>query len=143
MVARRKTAGPSTKATTGVGTPTGPIPSPWPAPPTSIAWLQWHVIWWWSTVIDRSFGDGSLEREQVTWPGASEAMAAIDALRVRWLGHLEALADADLADNTLSRWPYSDGRPFGLIAGWVNVELMKNVAEMCQLRRMTPFLGGS
>jgi len=116
-------------------------PEPWPAPPTSIAWVQWHVIWWWSTVIDRSFGDGGLERKQVTWPGASEAMEAIEALRVRWLDHLDGLTDADLADNALSRWPYTDGRPFGLIAGWVNIELMKNVAEMCQLRRMTPFYG--
>lgn len=36
-------------------------------------------------------------------------------------------------------WGQEPGRPSGLIAGWVNIELMKNVAEMCQLRRMTPF----
>ncbi|MEM7324741.1 MAG: DinB family protein [Actinomycetota bacterium] len=113
-------------------------PEPWPAPPTSIAWIQWHVIWWWSTVIDRSFGDGDLKREDVTWPGAREAMGAIDGLRRVWLDHLDTLTAADLAANTRSRWPYTDGRPFGLIVGWVNVELMKNVAEMSQLRRMTP-----
>lgn len=113
-------------------------PEPWPAPPPSIAWIQWHVIWWWSTVIDRSFGTGDLARQDVSWPGASEAMGAVDQLRHRWLDHLDSLDEADLLDNTLSHWPYSDGRPFGLIAGWVNIELMKNTAEMCQLRRMTP-----
>lgn len=113
-------------------------PEPWPAPPTSIAWIQWHVIWWWSTVIDRSFGPGDLDRHDVTWPGATEAMDAIDEIRQTWLRHLDALTEADLVENTLTRWPYEDGRPFGQIAGWVNMELMKNVSEMNQLRRMTP-----
>lgn len=111
-------------------------PEPWPAPPTSIAWIQWHVIWWWSTVMDRSFGNGTLERTSITWPGAAESMEAIDGLRVRWLDRLETLTPDDLNRGDLTKWPYSDGRPFGQIAGWVNIELMKNVAEMSQLRRM-------
>lgn len=114
-------------------------PEPWPAPPASIAWIQWHVIWWWSTVLDRSFGDGLLRREQVTWPGASEALAAIDHLRQRWIARLDSLTESDLLDGALTKWPYTDGRPFSFVAGWVNIELMKNTAEMCQLRRMTPY----
>ncbi len=43
--------------------------------------MQWHVIWWWSTVIDRSFGNGELQRQDVTWPGPSRSMEAIDRLR--------------------------------------------------------------
>lgn len=113
-------------------------PEPWPAPMTSLAWVQWHVIWWWSTVIDRSFGDGRLQREEVTWPGAAEAHATIDGLRLRWLDLLGSLTEADLAGNDLTRWPYTDGRPFGIVVDWVNIELMKNVAEMCALRRMAP-----
>lgn len=102
-------------------------PEPWPAPPTSIAWIQWHVIWWWSTVIDRSFGDGGLERQDVTWPGATKAMGTIDDLRQCWLDRLDSLTDTDLLDNALSRWPYTDGRPFGHIAGWVNIKLDDDV----------------
>lgn len=114
-------------------------PEPWPAPPTSMAWIQWHIIWWWSTVIDRSFGHGQLTRQAVTWPGSAQAMASIGELRQRWLNHLDALTDADLAGNELTRWPYTDGRPFAFVADWVNVELTKNVAELCLLRRLTPF----
>ncbi|MCP4958140.1 MAG: hypothetical protein GY925_02610 [Actinomycetia bacterium] len=39
----------------------------------------------------------------------------------------------------MTRWPYTDDRPFYFVADWVNIELMKNVAEMCRLRRMTPY----
>ena len=113
-------------------------PEPWPAPPPSIAWLQWHVVWWWSTVIDRTFGDGRLRREDVAWPGASPAMTRIDELREAWIARLDALSDADLSSGALTRWPYVDGRPFADVAGWVNVELTKNIAEMCTLRRLNP-----
>jgi hypothetical protein len=32
-------------------------PEPWPMPPTSLGWILWHAIWWWSMVIDHSFGN--------------------------------------------------------------------------------------
>lgn len=118
-------------------------PEPDPVPPTSIAWLQWHVLWWWSTVIDRSFGDGSLRREDVVWPGASESMDAIGRLHDEWLRHLDGLAAADLSSGEMTRWPYDDGRPFAHVVAWVNIELMKNVAEMAYIRRITPFSGAS
>ncbi len=113
-------------------------PEPWPAPPTSLAWVQWHVIWWWSTVIDRSFGPGTLEREDVSWPGAAESMATIEELQRQWLLRLESLTDADLSDNALTKWPYTDGRQFAAVADWVSIEFMKNIAEMCLLRRSSP-----
>ena len=113
-------------------------PEPWPAPPTSIAWIQWHVIWWWSTVLNRSFGDGELRREHVTWPGTGDSMVAIEGLQERWLGHLAHLNESDFSSGDLTAWPYTDGRPFRLVVAWVNIELMKNVAEMCLLRRASP-----
>jgi hypothetical protein len=30
--------------------------------PPSVAWLTWHVGFWWSMVLDHSFGDGALAR---------------------------------------------------------------------------------
>src|SRR5207249_9656107 len=34
--------------------------------PPSIAWLTWHIGFWWSMAIDHSFGDGSLRSEEHT-----------------------------------------------------------------------------
>ena len=49
--------------------------------PPSIAWLTWHIGFWWSTVLDRSFGEGTLSRESVMWPGAADGVRA-------WLGRV-------------------------------------------------------
>lgn len=42
--------------------------------PPSIAWLTWHIGFWWSMVLDHSFGEAKLTREQVTWPGSAEGV---------------------------------------------------------------------
>lgn len=47
----------------------------------------------------------------------------------------------DLRSNERTRWPYT-GRPFGQVVGWVNIELMKNVAEMSLARRYAPTYAG-
>lgn len=112
---------------------------PDPLPSSSIAWVQWHVLWWWSTVINRSFGDGALRREDIDWPGSQESMDAIDSLRIDWLSRLDSLGPDDLRSPERTRWPYADGRPFLHVVAWVNAELMKNVAEMAYIRRITPF----
>jgi hypothetical protein len=114
-------------------------PEPWPAPPTSLAWLQWHAIWWWSMVIDHSFGGAALRREDVTWPGAGAATSRLEDLHDEWVVRLDDLDDDDLRSAERTRWPYTDGRPFGQVVGWVNVELTKNVAEMSVARRSTPY----
>src|SRR5690606_41348743 len=33
--------------------------------PSSIAWLTWHLVFWWSMVLDHSFGEARLSREDV------------------------------------------------------------------------------
>ena len=114
-------------------------PEPPALPPTSLGWILWHAIWWWSMVIDHSFGNATLRREEVDWPGAAGSMPALRTLHDGWLVLLDGLTDTDLDDNTRTRWPYTDGRSFGLVAGWVNIELMKNIAEMSLTRRSTPF----
>jgi hypothetical protein len=33
--------------------------------PASLAWLTWHLGFWWSMVLNHSYGDGSLTRENI------------------------------------------------------------------------------
>ena len=40
------------------------------------------------------------------------------------------LTEDDPSDGALTKWPYADDRRFPHVAGWVKIELMKNVAEM-------------
>src|SRR5690606_6969192 len=40
--------------------------------PSSIAWLTWHMVFWWSMVLDHSFGEARLSREDVVWPGSAD-----------------------------------------------------------------------
>ena len=40
--------------------------------PSSIAWIMWHIIYWWRTTLDYNFGDGTLKKEDITWPGSVE-----------------------------------------------------------------------
>jgi hypothetical protein len=81
-------------------------------------------------VLDHSFGDGALTREDVTWPGTADDMRQeVERLRDRWLQVLEGLTAADLRSAARTRWPLQD-RPFGDVVAWVNVELTKNAAEI-------------
>jgi len=108
----------------------------WPAQegydlgPPSIAWLTWHIGFWWSMVLDHSFGPGTLNREQVFWPGSTEAVREwLGGLESEWRGALERLTDAELQSTARTRWPFRD-RPFADVVAWVNIELTKNAAEI-------------
>ena len=98
--------------------------------PPSIAWLTWHVGFWWSMVLDHSFGDGSLSRENVTWPGtADDVRQWLERLHDAWRGVLGQVTARELRSAARTRWPFQD-RPFGDVIAWVNVELTKNAAEI-------------
>ncbi|RKH23236.1 DinB family protein [Corallococcus sp. AB030] len=98
--------------------------------PASIAWLTWHMGFWWSMVHDHSFGTGALKREDVHWPGTAEGVQAwITRLHDQWRSAVMGLDDSELDASTRTRWPL-EGRPFADIVAWVNVELMKNAAEL-------------
>jgi len=98
--------------------------------PSSIGWLTWHLTFWWEMVLNHSFGDGTLSREQVTWPGTADALRTrIYHLKEQWQAALDRLSDADLDSQTLTHWPLQD-RPFSEIVAWVNIELAKNAAEI-------------
>lgn len=98
--------------------------------PPSIAWLTWHLGFWWSMVLDHSFGDGVLSRENVFWPGTADATRKwLGSLQERWRGVLEQATADDVRSVQRTRWPFQD-RPFGDVIAWVNVELTKNAAEI-------------
>jgi hypothetical protein len=98
--------------------------------PPSIAWLSWHIQFWWSMALDHSFGSMTLSREEITWPGnADEACARIRQLQGRWLTALDGVTDDDLESTQRTTWPFVN-RPFGDVVSWVNVELTKNAAEI-------------
>lgn len=98
--------------------------------PSSLAWLTWHLGFWWSMVLDHCFGPGTLSREQVFWPGsADDVRASITALHRRWRGVLETMTDEALRSPERARWPI-EGQPLYDTVAWVNIELAKNAAEI-------------
>lgn len=98
--------------------------------PPSIAWLTWHVGFWWSMALDYSFGAGALNRDDVLWPGdAQQVRDWLARLKNQWTMSIDALSDEDWRSAQRTRWPYR-GRPFVDVAAWVNLELMKNAAEI-------------
>jgi hypothetical protein len=98
--------------------------------PPSIAWLTWHIVFWWSMALDHSFDKGELTRQRVDWPGdAPGVKARILALATRWREELARLPEAEFASPGRTRWPFTD-RPFIDVVAWVNVELTKNAAEL-------------
>jgi hypothetical protein len=98
--------------------------------PPSIGWITWHINFWWSMTLNHSFGDATLTREQVTWPGSADAVRArINQLKDEWREAVAGLGEDDLRSTRHTRWPMQD-RPFGDIVSWLNVELMKNAAEI-------------
>lgn len=98
--------------------------------PPSIAWITWHIGYWWSMALDHSFGEGTLAREQVTWPGDAQGVIRwIDDLHRRWVETLAQLPDSVFESTERTRWPFVN-RPFADVAAWVNIELTKNAAEI-------------
>lgn len=98
--------------------------------PSSIAWITWHIIFWWSMVFDYSFGKGTLTREAVFWPGSAIATKEkIYQLRDEWKTVLATLSDEKLLSSEKTKWPF-EGKPFYELAAWLNLELMKNAAEI-------------
>jgi hypothetical protein len=102
--------------------------------PPSIAWLTWHIGFWWSMVFNHSFGDGTLTRQAVDWPGDADGVRHwLAQLQQRWRTEVVGLTDAELRTIKHTRWPFQE-RPFGDVVAWVNLELTKNAAEIGYVR---------
>ena len=106
---------------------------PDPPPPTTIAWLTWHLIWWWSGLLAALRGETSAAHDEVDWPGSADAVVRrLEALSTEWSDVLSRLDDGDL-ERPLA-YPWREPRPLRLALAWANGELMKNVAEIGYVR---------
>jgi hypothetical protein len=98
--------------------------------PSSIAWLTWHLGFWWSMALDHNFGDATLEREDVRWPGDADSVRSwLKRLHTRWADKLSPLTDVELASSQQVHWPFRD-RSLGDLFAWANTELTKSAAEI-------------
>jgi hypothetical protein len=104
---------------------------PDPIPVPTIAWLTWHIDWWWSTALDHLTGAAPRRRTEVTWPGPEAVVARLRRLAEQWR---DALAQAN--PRAPSVYPWGEGTEYTVThtALWVNVELFKNISEIGQLR---------
>jgi len=108
---------------------------PDPVPVPTIGWLSWHIGWWWSVTIDHARGRTPRERAEITCPGEGEAAVEwLRGLREDWLAVLEQLTDAGLDATAPFPWQHDPRYTVAHMAAWVNSELMKNAAEIGQLR---------
>lgn len=114
------------------------VPEPEPAPVTTIGWLTWHIGFWWTTTLGHCFGEGAPEREEIRWPGGAAAAADwLRALKEDWRANLLPLTDADLDSSARTAGlPWGQELTLADIAGWITVELTKNVAEIGLLRHL-------
>ncbi|MFD0362291.1 DinB family protein [Nocardia sp. GCM10030253] len=108
---------------------------PDPIPVPTIGWLTWHIGWWWGAAIDHVEGRTPPARADVHWPGnGAAALSWLRGLREDWVGVLTRLTEDDLDAPSAYPWPADAELTMAHLAGWVNAELMKNAAEIGQLR---------
>jgi hypothetical protein len=108
---------------------------PDPVPVPTIAWITWHIEWWWSTAIDVLEGHAPPDRTDVAWPGTGgAAVARIRDLAARWRNILADMGTDRLAQASAFPWGPDSDQTVAHTALWLHVELMKNVAEIGQLR---------
>ncbi|CAM3828392.1 DinB-like domain-containing protein [Tsukamurella ocularis] len=107
---------------------------PDPVPVPTMAWISWHIGWWWGTTADHLLGRPVRARESVRWPGPDGAVAWLTTQRDEWLTVLGALTEERLDEPSAYPWPEDAGLTVGHQVAWVNAELMKNLAEIGQQR---------
>jgi hypothetical protein len=102
--------------------------------PPSIAWTTWHIGFWWTKTLAHLEGETGIEHTQVFWPGSAERVCAdIAAFRDRWRALIEGCSASALSEKRATSWPLPDSS-LARIAGWLNVELTKNAAEIGVIR---------
>jgi hypothetical protein len=108
---------------------------PDPIPATSVGWVLWHIGWWWSSALDGLAGVAAKPATEVPWVGSAAAsVAQLRELRTSWLSRVDRLTAAELAEPAGFPWNGRADRTVAHLVAWVNGELMKNAAELGQLR---------
>lgn len=96
--------------------------------PATIGWLLWHIEWWWTNTLATVHGRSQAAPSDFHWSGGTMHMSE---LKTRW--------DDVLANEDMQRqidWFMPHPQSFGYIAGWLNFELGKNLAEINQLKML-------
>lgn len=110
---------------------------PDPVPVPTIAWLTWHIGWWWGVTLDHAQGRPPRDRTLVTWPGeGAPTITWLYDLRTQWLTVLDDVTDTELDAPAPFPWPDAPDRTVADMLAWANAELMKNAAEIGQLRML-------
>lgn len=102
--------------------------------PASIAWIMWHIIYWWKNVLSASKTSETTAKEDIVWSGS--VGLAIDEIREchkEWIEFVESLSDEELYSEKMCKWPFEGQNMYSIIL-WLNVEFMKNVAEIGSAR---------
>lgn len=108
---------------------------PDPVPVPTIAWLTWHIDYWWSAALASLHAQPLRDAAEVRWPGnGPAAVTRLDMLAARWRELLAALTVERLAEPAAFPWGPAEDRTVADTVLWVTVELTKNAAEIGQLR---------
>lgn len=108
---------------------------PDPVPVPTVAWLTWHIDFWWSAAIDGLHGRARRGADEIAWAGSgSAAVSRLHELATHWRHLLAGITVPELAEPSVFPWSAEDGRTVGDTVLWVNVELTKNASEIGQLR---------
>jgi DinB superfamily len=108
---------------------------PDPAPPVTIGWLTWHLIWWWSGARAALRQEAAVTRESVVWPGSADSVKRdLDVLAKDWSEILSRLTESDL--ETQLAYPWKEPRAAWHTLAWANAELMKNISEIGVVRHL-------
>lgn len=108
---------------------------PDPVPIPTIAWLTWHIDYWWSAAIDALQGRSPRGASDVTWAGTGRAaVARLHSLAGQWRELLADTTAEELTKPATFPWGPDQSRTVADTVLWVTVELTKNVAEIGQLR---------
>jgi hypothetical protein len=108
---------------------------PDPIPVPTIAWITWHLGWWWSVTLDHLRARAPRDRTDVTWPGdAASTVTWLRRLHTEWIEVLDALTDDDLDTQATFPWQGDPTMTVAHTLAWANTELAKNASEIGQLR---------
>lgn len=98
--------------------------------PASIAWILWHILYWWQSTLSASFKGKKLAKEDVAWPGNIQvAIEKITECHDVWIEKLSSMMEAEFESTEKCCWPF-ENENFVRLALWLNNEFMKNVAEI-------------